>query len=149
MKSERRSDCPLAFALDVIGDRWSLLVLRDVVLFGKKHYEEFAASDEGISTNILADRLRHLECQGMISKERDPANRRRFIYRPTEKSLDLLPVMVEMVLWSARYDAATGARRDVLRRMRSDRESFMDDVRRRFASVAPGAGAGEVADEIS
>lgn len=132
MAPERRSDCPLAFALDLIGDRWSLLVLRDVMLANKQYYDEFAGSPEGISTNILADRLKRLECQGLLSKQRDAANRRRFIYRPTEKALDLLPVIAEMVLWSAKYDAGTGAPPEVVARLRSDRAGFIAKVRRQF-----------------
>ncbi|MEJ8569126.1 winged helix-turn-helix transcriptional regulator [Elongatibacter sediminis] len=132
MAPQRRSDCPLAFALDAIGDRWSLLVLRDILLHGKRHYEEFLESGEGISTNILADRLKRLARQGLLSKERDADNRRRYIYRPTEKALDLLPVIVEMVLWSARYDPDTGVTPDVVERLRDDRAGFFVEVRRRF-----------------
>lgn len=134
MKNERRSDCPMSFALDVIGDRWSLLVLRDIVLWGKKHYEEFAASDEGISTNILADRLKQLECAGLIKKQQDKENLRRNIYTPTEKALDLLPMMLEMVLWSVKYDRDTGAPPEIIDLIRSDRDGYIRCVRERFSS---------------
>ena len=87
MSTKYLSGCPISFALDLIGDKWSLLVLRDIMLWDKKHYDEFAASDEGISTNILAARLKQLEADGLISRMQDEDNRRRYIYQPTEKAV--------------------------------------------------------------
>ena len=102
-----RSHCPISLALEAIGDRWSLLILRDVIMRGKTRYQEFLSSEEGIATNILADRLARLEQQGLISKAADPADKRQFRYAPTQKSLDLLPVIFEMARWSAKYDPYT------------------------------------------
>jgi DNA-binding HxlR family transcriptional regulator len=99
-----RSNCPVSRALEAIGDRWSLLILRDLILRGKRRYQEFLDSEEGISTNILADRLARLERQGLISKSGDPDDKRQFVYTPTEKGLDLLPVVFEMARWSMKYD---------------------------------------------
>jgi DNA-binding HxlR family transcriptional regulator len=98
-----RSDCPLNFGLEVFGDKWSLLIIRDLLLFGKRNYGEFLASKEGISTNILADRLTHLEREGLITREKDAEHRRKKIYKPTQKGMDLMPILLEIGLWSKRY----------------------------------------------
>ena len=100
----RPSGCPVAFGLDIFGDRWSLLVIRDMMLNGKKTYGEFLEAGEGISTNILADRLKYLEAEGIIEKTQDPENRRSFIYTLTGKGLDLAPIILEIVNWGGKYD---------------------------------------------
>jgi len=127
-----RSHCPIAFALDTFGDKWSLLVLRDVLLMGKQHYHEFLASEEGISTNILADRLKRLEVDGLIAKSRDHKSRRRYVYTPTQKGLDLLPIILEIVRWSARYDSKTAAPVSFVRRLRNDREGLIREIAAKF-----------------
>jgi DNA-binding HxlR family transcriptional regulator len=98
----RRSDCPVNFAVEALGDKWSLVILRDMIFWGKKTYGEFLKSDEKIATNILADRLGYLEREGLITKSPDPKDRRKDIYRPTEKAIGLVPVFIEMISWSAR-----------------------------------------------
>ena len=128
------SGCPISFALDLIGDKWSLLVLRDIMLWDKKHYAEFAASDEGISTNILAARLRQLESDGLISRLQDEDNRRRYIYQPTEKALDLLPMIMEMVLWSATHDPVTSAPPHIIEKIKNDRDGYIVAVRDKFSN---------------
>src|SRR5215470_19279453 len=105
----RRSDCPINFALETFGDPWSLLVVRDIVFFGKKTYGEFLGSAESISTNILATRLASLEGKGILVRRPDPSDRRRESYALTEKGLDLIPVVLEMCAWSARHDRRTAA----------------------------------------
>ncbi len=100
----KRSSCPISSALDTIGDKWSLLILRDLMFTEKRTYGEFQASEEGIATNILAARLVTLEANGIISKSTDPANGRRSIYRLTEKGIDLLPVVVELNHWMLKWD---------------------------------------------
>ena len=100
----------MSLALDAIGDKWTLLILRDVILREKRRYHEFLNSEEGISTNILADRLARLEKQGLISKVADPDDRRQFVYAPTRKGLDLLPVVFEMARWSLKYSPAADRR---------------------------------------
>src|SRR6058998_2774805 len=89
---QRRSDCPINFALETFGDPWSLLIIRDIVYFGKKTYGDFLASEEGMATNILASRLAHLEHQGILVKTPSPADKRKEEYVLSEKGLDLIPV---------------------------------------------------------
>jgi DNA-binding HxlR family transcriptional regulator len=97
----RRSDCPINFAVEVLGDRWSLVILRDIVFWGKRTYGELLGSDESIATNILASRLRHLEKEGLIERSSDADDRRKDRYVLTESGIALIPVLVEMVRWSA------------------------------------------------
>ena len=106
---KRRSDCPISTALDIFGDKWTLLIVRDLMFKGKQSYGEFLNSEEKIATNILADRLQLLEYAGIVTKNTDPANGVKFIYKLTPKGIDLLPILVETILWSARHDAGTAA----------------------------------------
>ena len=99
----RRSDCPVNFAVEALGDKWSLVILRDMIFWGKKTYGEFLKSDERIATNILADRLAYLEREGLISKSPDRADKRKDIYRVTEKGIALVPMFIEMIAWSASH----------------------------------------------
>jgi DNA-binding HxlR family transcriptional regulator len=126
---KRRSGCPIAFGLDTFGDRWSLLIIREIMLRGKKTYSEFMAADEGISTNILIDRLKHLETEGIVEKQRDPENRRSFAYTLTKKGRDLAPIILEIVLWSGAHDHRPFALRDVLKKIKEDREGFEAGLR--------------------
>ncbi len=105
----RRSDCPINFALETFGDPWSLLLIRDIVYFGKHTYGEFFASEEGMATNILASRLAHLEHQGILTKKLSQQDKRKEEYVLTEKGLDLIPILVEMANWSAEHDPHTAA----------------------------------------
>ena len=126
---QRRSDCPINFALEVFGDPWSLLLIRDIVYFGKKTYGEFLASEEGMATNILASRLAHLEHQGILVKKLSEQDKRKEEYALTEKGLDLIPVLVEMANWSAQYDPHTGAPPDWIALMKANREQMIQRIR--------------------
>ncbi len=106
-----RSDCPINFALETFGDKWSLLILRDIIFRGKKTYGEFLKSEEGFATNILASRLVLLEKEGILRKRPNRDDARKDLYELTEKGLDLVPVLFEMILWSAKYDSKSAARR--------------------------------------
>lgn len=120
----RRSGCPVAFGLDSFGDRWSLLVIREIMVKGKKTYGEFLDVDEGISTNILADRLKHLEAEGIIEKSRDPEKRRSFIYALTDKGRDLAPIIREIIIWSGAHDHRPFAMRGALEKIEKGRDDF-------------------------
>jgi DNA-binding HxlR family transcriptional regulator len=127
---KRRSGCPLNASVEMLGDRWSLLIIRDMMLRGFRTYKEFMECYEGIATNILADRLRKLEAYGIITAEPDPADGRKLIYLLTAKGIDLAPVLTEMVLWAAGHEA-TG-NQELVRLMKADKEKFLAGVRKRW-----------------
>src|SRR5215813_12696097 len=108
-KHHRRSDCPINFALESFGDLWTLLIVRDIVYFGKKSYGEFLESDEGIATNILASRLEQMEATGLLVKHPHPFDKRKELYELTEKGLDLIPILLELANWGAHHDPQTDA----------------------------------------
>jgi DNA-binding HxlR family transcriptional regulator len=103
-RTDRKSNCPVNSALEVVGDPWSLLVVRDIVFYGKHTFGEFLASDERITTSVLADRLARLVSSGILSKQRNPADRRRELYSLTDAGLALIPVLVELANWGVRHD---------------------------------------------
>jgi DNA-binding HxlR family transcriptional regulator len=128
---KRRSGCPLNASVETLGDRWSLLIIRDMMLRGFRTYKEFLESFEGIATNILADRLRKLQAYGIITTERDPSDGRRLFYLLTEKGIDLAPVLTEMVLWAARHEDTDN--QALVRQMKKDKEQLLAEVRQRWA----------------
>ena len=129
---ERRSGCPLNASVEMLGDRWSLLIIRDMMLFGYRTFKEFLNSHERIASNILADRLLRLENYGIIASARDPSDGRKQIYSLTPKGLGLAPVLTEMVLWAAAYED-TG-NQALVRLIRKDKDGFLAQVRKRFAN---------------
>ena len=134
----RRSECPLNASVEMLGDRWSLLIIRDMMLRGFRSYKEFMECYEGIATNILADRLRKLVSYGIISTKPDPSDGRKVIYVLTRKGIDLAPVLTEMVLWAAAHED-TG-NQALVRQMKEDKQKFLAGVRQRWASRSSGAG---------
>lgn len=102
-KIKYRTDCPISTALDIFGDRWSLLIIRDMLFKGKNTYGDFLGAGEKIATNILADRLAILECAGIISKHKHPASKAKVLYKLTTKGIDLIPALVEIITWSEKY----------------------------------------------
>ncbi|MGE0566529.1 MAG: winged helix-turn-helix transcriptional regulator [Bacteroidia bacterium] len=102
-KIKYRSDCPISTALDIFGDKWSLLIIRDMIFKEKSTYGDFLESGEKIATNILADRLAMLECSGIISKHKHPESKAKILYKLTQKGIDLIPVLVEIIAWSEKY----------------------------------------------
>jgi DNA-binding HxlR family transcriptional regulator len=130
-RARRRSGCPLNASVEMLGDRWSLLIVRDMMLQGFRTYKEFLECYEGIATNILADRLRKLMAYGIITAEPDPTDGRKLIYLLTAKGIDLAPVLTEMVLWAAAHED-TG-NRALVRQMRADKEKFLAGVRQSWA----------------
>ena len=129
MSIKCRSHCPITFALDLFGDKWSLLILRDLLLRNKCHYQEFLNSGEGISTNILADRLNQLEGHGLIKKEKDESNKKQYIYSPTIKAKDLTPMLAEIIAWSAKYDPQTGVPEKMKRLIKKDKGAFIESLK--------------------
>lgn len=109
-----RSDCPLNFGLEIFGDKWSLLIIRDLMFFGKRYYNEFLVSAESISTTVLAERLTMLEKEKIIKKEKDKSHKQRLLYSLTEKGIDLAPVIINIGLWSEKYARSLNSGREVI-----------------------------------
>jgi DNA-binding HxlR family transcriptional regulator len=130
-KVERRSGCPVSISLEMLGDRWSLLIIRDLMVRGYRTFKDFQGSSEGIATNILADRLRKLEAAGIITAEPEKEDGRRVNYRLTEKGIDLAPVLLELLIWGARHEE-TGAPCALIENMEKHREEVLVEVRRRW-----------------
>lgn len=124
----RRSSCPIACALDILGDKWTLLVLRDMVFSRKRHFNELLDNSEGIASNILAERLKRLTAAGIVTRSTDQGNKRRRIYTLTDTGLDLIPVLVDLVLWGGTHQE-TGAPEPILRRIREDRDGYIAEIR--------------------
>jgi DNA-binding HxlR family transcriptional regulator len=129
---KRRSDCPINFALQIFGDAWSLLIIRDIMFFGKTTYGEFLKSEEGIATNILAARLRHLEEVGIVQKKAHAKDKRKDIYRLTPRGIDLLPLLLEMILWSAKQDPQTAAPPAFVTEIKNHKELFIQKMREKL-----------------
>jgi DNA-binding HxlR family transcriptional regulator len=130
-KQDIRSHCPVNYGLEIIGDKWSLLIVRDIVFFGKKTYGQFLKSEEGFATNILASRLVFLEEQGILRKTPNPADRRKDFYSLTDKGLDLIPMLLDIVIWSAKYDLKSYARRrkEFLARLSKNPQKMSEEVK--------------------
>ncbi len=126
--------CPISFSLEIFGDRWSLLLIRDMMLRGKRRYRDFLQSEEGISTNIRADRLRRMQQMGLVEKFADPSDRKASVYLLTDKGMDLFPVLLEVIRWGMEHDehsivppqvaaALAGRKDDLARQARSQIQS--------------------------
>lgn len=135
-KLKRRSGCPVSVSLEVFGDRWSLLIIRDLMVRGFRTFKDFQGSGEGIATNILADRLKKLQAAGIISTEADPADGRKLNYRLTEKGIDLAPVLLDLLIWGARHES-TGASCALVEKLAAHREQVLAEVRRRWRDRDP------------
>lgn len=120
-----RSHCPINFGLELFGDSWTLLVLRDLLIHGKTTFREFRASEEGIASNILADRLHRLEAAGLVTRTGDPEDRRRMRYGATTAARALLPVLVEMAYWGARHDPESAAPPGFAAAYEADRDGLL------------------------
>ena len=131
-----RSRCPISVALDLLGDRWSLLVVRDLIFAGKRHFGEFLASPEGIATNILTDRLERLGRAGLVERDGESDRGGRPSYRITGKGLDLLPVLLELMSWSGKHER-TGMTPAFRRRLERNRDGIEREIRAAVAAGRP------------
>lgn len=131
-----RSDCPISCSLDVFGDKWSLLIIRDIMLRGKVSYSEFLESEERISTNILVNRLKVLEEENIVSKNVSPANKSKFNYSLTEKGIDLLPIVIEIMDWGAKYNENC-PRRELGKKIQKDKSQvvleYLEKLKNQFS----------------
>ena len=130
-RSKHRSGCPVSISLEIFGDRWSLLIIRDLMVRGLRTFKDFGESGEGIATNILADRLKRLEAASIIEAEPDATDARRLNYRLTEKGIDLAPVLLELLIWGSRHED-TGTPCTLIEKMAQNREQVIAEVRRRW-----------------
>ena len=122
-----RSDCPISFSLDYLGDKWVLLILRDLIFTDKCTYGDFLASKEKIATNILADRLKLLEVNGFITSTVSLEKKNKFIYRLTEKGIDLVPAIIELMIWGSKYNPP-GAE-EVIKKLEQDKQGTIKMVK--------------------
>ena len=128
-KIQFRSDCPISTALDIFGDKWSLLIVRDILFKGKNTYGDFLNSEEKIATNILADRLLQLEAGGIIVKRPHPESKLKVLYKPTPKALDLIPTLVELIAWSEKHHDVHAIAREFAKAIRKDKEGLIKKLR--------------------
>jgi DNA-binding HxlR family transcriptional regulator len=129
---KRKSDCPINFALELFGDRWTLLIIRDLMFKEKNFYGEFLLSEEKIATNILADRLSLLESNGIISRSSEPSHKQKIIYSLTQKGIDLVPVLVEFILWSAKYDKDSAVDMKFVKNVKRNKEGVISEISSRL-----------------
>lgn len=122
-----RSDCPISCSLDLFGDKWSLLIIRDIMLRGKVSYSEFLASEEKIASNILVNRLTVLEAEKILVKEVSPANKSKFLYSLTQKGADLLPIVIEIMDWGAKYNENC-PRRELGKKIKKDKAGVVKEL---------------------
>ena len=120
-----RSGCPINFGLEIFGDSFSLLILRDMVLHGKRNFSEFLTAGEGIATNILTTRLVRLEEAGLLQRKRSTQDGRKVIYAPTAAAIALVPALVELAYWGAVHDPATAAPPEFVQAYRADRDGLI------------------------
>ncbi len=152
-KSKCRSGCPVSISLEMFGDRWSLLIIRDLMVRGFRTFKEFQESGEGIATNILADRLQKLQASGIITAEEEETDGRRVNYRLTEKGIDLAPVLLELLIWGARHEP-TAAPCGLIENMAKNREEVLAEIRRRWrerdsSPLIPKFGEGNVGRNLA
>jgi DNA-binding HxlR family transcriptional regulator len=130
-RSKHRSGCPVSISLEILGDRWSLLIIRDLMVRGLQTFKEFLTSGEGIATNILADRLARLEEVGIIEVKTERTDGRKLNYRLTEKGIDLAPVLLELLIWGARNEK-TGIPSAFIDKLERGRAQVLAETRRRW-----------------
>lgn len=124
---KKRSDCPISSSLDIWGDKWSLLIVRDLMFSTQCTYGDFLKSGEKIATNILANRLQMLEVNGIITKQEHPESKAKVLYRLTHKGIDLLPIMIEINLWADKYFTLPVERKEMLAEVKKDKDAFIKE----------------------
>ena len=133
-KIEKRSDCPISYTLDLFGDKWTMLILRDIALADKHFYKDFLNADEGIATNVLSDRLKMLENYGIIKSSKYEANKTMKYYSLTEKGAELIPVIIELWSWGAKYDPNTTVSKEELDHRLSIKSQIIENYKAKAVS---------------
>ena len=134
-KLTRRSTCPISTTLDILGDKWTLLIIRDLMFKGKRTYGEFLQSEEKIATNILADRLLTLEKNGIVEKRAFPGNKAKNLYQLTPKGIDLMPILFEIILWGNEYFEIPERVHRLAGEIRKDRNGMIKEILKRLAAT--------------
>ena len=116
--------------MDIFGDKWTMLIMRDLLLYGKDSFSEFLCSDEKIATNILTDRLNVLLQEGFVTKHTAPTNKSKFLYRPTEKAIEIIPILSEITLWAEKYNP-DGAPTDIVEPLKKNRAKALRDLKKK------------------
>jgi DNA-binding HxlR family transcriptional regulator len=132
---KKRSDCPVSSSLEIWGDKWSLLIVRDLMFSKQCTYGDFLKSDEKIATNILASRLQTLEENKIITKSNHPDSKAKVLYKLTQKGIDLLPVMIEINLWAEKYFTIPTERKVMLKEVKKDKEAFIKTAKNDLMKV--------------
>ena len=127
-KTKKRSDCPVSCSLDIWGDKWSLLIIRDMMFSQKSTYGDFLKSAEGIATNILASRLQSLEEGKLIEKLEHPGSKAKVLYKLTQKGIDLLPIIVEVYLWAEKYFDIPADLKAQIKEAKKDKDGFIKSM---------------------
>ena len=126
-KIEKRSDCPISYSLDILGDKWTLLILRDMIFSGKQYYKDFLGAGEGIATNVLSDRLKMLETYDIITSRKDDELRTRKIYSLTEKGKSLVPLLAELWIWGAKHDPASSVTEEAFNKRMQQKSEILKE----------------------
>ena len=135
-KAKKRSDCPVSCSLDIWGDKWSLLIIRDLMFAKECTYGDFLKSPEGIATNILASRLLVLEENKIIEKLDHPDSKAKVLYKLTRKGIDLLPILIEIHLWAEKYFPIPAERKAMHKEVKKDKAGFIKAMTKELASQA-------------
>ena len=125
---KKRSNCPISCSLDIFGDKWSLLIIRDMMFANKSTYNDFLKSGEGIATNILASRLKGLEENGLIEKLVHPDSKAKILYKLTQKGIDLLPIILEVYIWADKYLAIPISIKATIKEAKKDKDNFIKQI---------------------
>jgi DNA-binding HxlR family transcriptional regulator len=132
MSARERSGCPISLSLELLGDRWTLLIVRDLVFAGKTHFREFLLSDEGISSRTLAERLQTLQDEGIVIKSDDPTHKLKAIYRLTEAGIDLLPVLATLGAWGSKYRNADNELASIADELAAGGEAALEQMKKKL-----------------
>lgn len=132
MSTREKSSCPINLSLELLGDRWTLLIIRDLIFAGKKHFREFLLSDEGISSRTLAERLQTLQEEGIVTRSGDPTHKLKAIYRLTEAGIDLLPVLATLGAWGSKYRNADGELARIADDLAAGGEAALEQMKQRL-----------------
>jgi DNA-binding HxlR family transcriptional regulator len=134
MKKRSPTICPVVYSLDIFGDKWSLVILRDILLFGKSHFREFLMSEEKIASNILSARLEAMVENGLLTREDDAANKSAAIYKPTPKTLELLPMLFALMQWGIKHNPDTDKQSGpVMHALLNDPQGLQERIVARFS----------------